>query len=56
MSSPKIHAILANLPLFKEMTPEEIDGIVQNTRELRASRGEMVFQRVALAVGRGGML
>ena len=45
MSSSKVHAILANLPLFKEMTPEEIDRIAQNTRELRASRGEMVFQR-----------
>lgn len=45
MSGTKVHAILANLPLFKEMTPEEIDRIVQNTRELHASRGEMVFQR-----------
>lgn len=45
MSSPKVHAILANLPLFKEMTPEEIDRIAQNTRELHAARGEMVFQR-----------
>lgn len=45
MSSTKIHAILANLPLFKEMTPEEIDRIAQNTRELHAARGEMVFQR-----------
>lgn len=45
MSSTKVHAILANLPLFKEMTPEEINRIAQNTRELHAARGEMVFQR-----------
>lgn len=43
--SGKVHAILANLPLFKEMGPEEIDRIAQNTRELHVSRGEMVFQR-----------
>ncbi|MHB1620774.1 MAG: Crp/Fnr family transcriptional regulator [Sulfuricella sp.] len=45
MSSTKVHAILTNLPLFKEMTPEEIDRIAQNTREIHVSRGEMVFQR-----------
>lgn len=45
MSSIKVHAILATLPLFKEMGPEEIDRIAQNTRESHVSRGEIVFQR-----------
>lgn len=45
MSSTKIHAILANLPLFKEMSSDEIERIAQCTRETHASRGEMVFQR-----------
>lgn len=44
-SNTKVHAILANLPLFKQMNPEEIDRIAQSTRELHASKGEMVFQR-----------
>jgi CRP-like cAMP-binding protein len=43
--SSKVHAILANLPLFKQMDPEEIERIAQNTRELHVSRGEIVFQR-----------
>ncbi|MDD5329174.1 MAG: Crp/Fnr family transcriptional regulator [Sulfuricella sp.] len=43
--STKVHAILANLPLFKQMNPEEIDRIAQSTRELHATRGEMMFQR-----------
>jgi CRP-like cAMP-binding protein len=45
LSSTKVHAILANLPLFKEMEPDEIERIAQNTRELHATRGEIVFQR-----------
>lgn len=45
MSSTKVHAILANLPLFKQMGPEEIDRIAQHTRELHTTRGEIVFQR-----------
>lgn len=43
--SSKVHAILANLPLFKQMDPEEIEHLAQNTRELHVSRGEIVFQR-----------
>lgn len=45
MSSTKVHEILANLPLFKQMEPEEIDRIAQNTRKLHVTRGEIVFQR-----------
>lgn len=45
MSNTKVHAILANLPLFKEMSAEEIDRIAQSTREMHVSRGEIVFQR-----------
>lgn len=45
MSSTNVRAILANLPLFKEMSPDEIERIAQCTRETHALRGEMVFQR-----------
>ncbi|MDD5240529.1 MAG: Crp/Fnr family transcriptional regulator [Sulfuricella sp.] len=45
MSSIKVHAILATLPLFKEMGPDEIDRIAQSTRESHVSRGEIIFQR-----------
>lgn len=45
MSGTKVHGILANIPLFKEMNPEEIDRIAQGTRELHVSRSEVVFQR-----------
>ncbi len=45
MSANKIHTILANLPLFKEMGPEELEHIAQGTREIHVSRGEILFQR-----------
>lgn len=45
MSSTKIQAMLINLPLFKQMSPEEIERIAQSTREIHISRGEVVFQR-----------
>lgn len=46
MSTPvKIPAILANIPLFREMTPEEIERIAQGTRELHLTRGDVLFQR-----------
>lgn len=41
----KISAILCNLPLFKELTPTEIESIAQGTREVHVARGEPVFQR-----------
>ena len=41
----KIPAILANIPLFREMSPSEIERIAQGTRELHLARGDMLFQR-----------
>jgi len=45
LSATKIHTILANLPLFKEMSPEEIEHIAQGCREVHVTRGEILFQR-----------
>jgi len=46
LSNPvKIPAFLAHLPLFCEMSPEEIERIAQGTRELHLARGDVLFQR-----------
>ena len=46
MSNPvKISAFLSHLPLFCEMSPEEIERIAQGTRELHLSRNDVLFQR-----------
>ena len=41
----KIQAFLANLPLFKELAPAEIDRLAAGTTELHVPRGEIVFQK-----------
>ena len=41
----KVHAFLANLPLFKEASAEEIERIAQGTRSVHASRGETLFHK-----------
>jgi CRP-like cAMP-binding protein len=41
----KVHAFLANLPLFKEGSAEEIERIAQGTRSVHASRGETLFHK-----------
>lgn len=41
----KIPAMLANIPLFNEMEPAEIELIARGARELRVARGEVLFQR-----------
>jgi CRP-like cAMP-binding protein len=41
----KVHAFLANLPLFKEASAEEIDRIARGTRSLHAARGETLFHK-----------
>jgi CRP-like cAMP-binding protein len=41
----KVHAFLANLPLFKEASAEEIKRIAQGTRSVHASRGETLFHK-----------
>lgn len=41
----KTQAFLRNLPLFRELAPEEIDRISAGTRELRVRRGDILFQK-----------
>jgi len=41
----KIQAFLANLPLFKEFAPAEIDRIAAGTTELHVARGEVLFNK-----------
>lgn len=46
MSKPvKIPAFLVHLPLFCEMSPEEIERVAHGARELQLARGEVLFQR-----------
>ncbi len=47
MPPPKIktQAFLANLPLFKELAPGEIDRIATGTTELHVPRGEILFNK-----------
>jgi CRP-like cAMP-binding protein len=53
MPPPKIktQAFLANLALFKELAPEELDRIAAGTTELHIPRGEIVFNRGDACVG-----
>ena len=50
---PKIRtqSFLANLPLFKELAPAEIDRLAAGTTELFVPRSEIVFQRGDPCVG-----
>lgn len=46
LSTPlKTQAFLRNLPLFRELAPEEIDRVSTGTRELRVKRGDILFQK-----------
>jgi CRP-like cAMP-binding protein len=47
MPPPKIktQAFLANLPLFKELSPADIDRIAAGTTELHVPRGEILFNK-----------
>jgi CRP-like cAMP-binding protein len=40
-----VQAFLRNLPLFKELTAEELDRIASGSREIHAPRGEILFHR-----------
>ncbi|WP_137939696.1 Crp/Fnr family transcriptional regulator [Chitinivorax sp. B] len=53
MSRSKIdlHGILSNLPLFKELAHNEITDFVHATREIRAERGTVLFQKGDPATG-----
>jgi CRP-like cAMP-binding protein len=41
----KVSAFLANLPLFKEIDPEEIDRVAQATRAVHVERGQVLFHK-----------
>jgi CRP-like cAMP-binding protein len=41
----KIQSFLANLPLFKEVNPDEIDRIAAGTQEVRIARSEILFRK-----------
>ena len=53
MPPPKIRtsAFLANLALFKELAPTEIDRIAAGTTELHVPRGEILFNKGAPCTG-----
>ena len=42
---------LRNIPLFRELAPEELDRIAARTRQQRATRGEILFHRGDPAAG-----
>jgi CRP-like cAMP-binding protein len=41
----KPQAFLSNLPLFRELAPEEIERVAKGAREVRARRGDVLFQK-----------
>ena len=41
----KVQTFLANLPLFRELAPEELDRIALGTREQHIARGGVVFHK-----------
>ncbi len=46
LSTPlKTQAFLRNLPLFRELAAEEIDRVATGTREMRLSRGDILFRK-----------
>ena len=44
-SQIKVQTILANLPLFSDMRPEDLDRIAGGTQILHADKGETIVQR-----------
>jgi CRP-like cAMP-binding protein len=53
MPPPKIKTqlFLANLPLFKELAPDEIDRIAAGTTELHVPKGEILFNKGDPCIG-----
>lgn len=43
--SSKVYSFLANIPLFKEMQPEEISRITASTKEIHVARGDVLFRK-----------
>ncbi|MFV0371094.1 MAG: Crp/Fnr family transcriptional regulator [Azonexus sp.] len=44
-SNLDIPALLGRLPLFSSMSPDEIERIARGTRELRVSKGDILFHK-----------
>jgi CRP-like cAMP-binding protein len=47
----KLQSFLANLPLFRELSPDEVDRLARGTREIYAARGEILFHKGDPCVG-----
>jgi len=47
----KVRDLLANVPLFRELAPEEIDRVAERTRKVSVPRGEIMFHRGSPALG-----
>jgi CRP-like cAMP-binding protein len=47
----KVETFLANLPLFKELSGDELARIAASTQEVRAERAEILFRRGDPALG-----
>jgi CRP-like cAMP-binding protein len=41
----RIQTFLANVPLFRELAPDEIDRIAEHTKQLHVEKGVVIFQR-----------
>jgi CRP-like cAMP-binding protein len=41
----KVRSFLANVPLFRELSAEEIERLAEGTRESHAPRGQILFRR-----------
>jgi CRP-like cAMP-binding protein len=48
---PDIPAILSRLPLFQELSPEQVAQIAKGTHERRLTKGELLFQKGDAARG-----
>lgn len=41
----KVQSFLANLPLFREIAPDELERIAAGTRDIHAARGDVLFRK-----------
>jgi CRP-like cAMP-binding protein len=47
----RIDELLSHAPIFRDLSPDELSRIAAGTREVRAERGQMLFQRGDPCVG-----
>src|SRR3990170_4273419 len=47
----KVQEFLRNLPLFRELTAEEVDRIAAGTHQVRAPAGTIIFRRGEFCTG-----